>query len=75
MIDRVAKLLVQIVDQVRIDFNRNYFISTREQRFGERSFARSDFYNERGALAASGLGNAIQNGFSEKKVLAEAATH
>jgi hypothetical protein len=63
------------VDQVRIYFNGNYFTGAFEQGFSERSFAGTDFDHQWDAIAAGGRGDAIQNGFSEKKVLAETATH
>src|ERR1700722_13235155 len=64
---------MQVVDQVRVDFDRNYFIGAFEQRFGESAFTGADFYDSRDTLAAGGFGDAIQNGFAGEEVLAEAA--
>jgi hypothetical protein len=58
------------MDQVRVHFYRHDFIGAFEQRLSERSLAWSDFDNQRHTLAASGPCNVLQNGFSEKEVLA-----
>ena len=71
----VAKFLLEIVDQVRVDLNRDHFIGAFQQRFCQRAFARANFDDARHSLAAGGFCDAIQNGFSEEEVLAEAATH
>jgi hypothetical protein len=47
-----------------VDFYRNDFVGAFQQRFGEGAFAGADFNDSRGAIAAGGFGDAIQNGFA-----------
>ena len=70
LLDLVAEFLMEIVDQVRVDFDGDYFIGALQKRFGEGAFAGADFDDERHAIGASCFRDAIQNGFSKKEVLA-----
>jgi len=51
------------------------FTGALQQGFGEGSSTRTDFNHQRDTVAASGLGNAVQDGFTGEEMLAEAATH
>ena len=73
-IDCVAEFLIYVMDEMRIDFNRHDLIGTGQQRFRESALAGADFDNPFHAVAASRFGDAIQDRFSKKEVLAEAAT-
>ena len=70
----VAKLPVQIVNQVGIDLDRDHLPGPLEERLCKRAFARTDFDDEiAGAGAARRRGDAVEDGLAGEKVLPETA--
>jgi hypothetical protein len=65
----LAKLLPEIVNQNRVDLDRDDSFGSREEALGERALPGTDLENERDSRRAGGPGDSLQDGWAFEEML------
>ena len=72
LLDRFLEFLAQVVDQIRIDLNRDRFRRALQQWLGEGAFAGTDFNDQRSGVRTCRGRDAIENRFASEEMLTQA---